>query len=165
MNQGKYLSVVMIVAIVGLLSACGQKKQVSVVSEEALDNAVTYVAEDGTEIAQGQQEEWSQTSDETAKTSSEQTIASSQTATSTTIDAGAFIKPTVQEIQTALQNVGLYQGKIDGSLGPKTKKAIREFQEQNSLKADGKVGPQTWGKLASYLSQQAMGTAPVEVSN
>ncbi|MDD5108431.1 MAG: peptidoglycan-binding domain-containing protein [Candidatus Omnitrophica bacterium] len=61
-------------------------------------------------------------------------------------------KPTNIEIQTALKNVGFYTGKIDGSLGPKTKKAIESFQSANGLKADGKVGPKTWEVLSKHLS-------------
>src|SRR3989338_3212643 len=37
-------------------------------------------------------------------------------------------KPTAQQIQEALKNAGLYDGKIDGDIGPRTKKAIEEFQ-------------------------------------
>jgi len=56
-----------------------------------------------------------------------------------------------QEIQTALTNSGFEPGVIDGKMGPKTKKAIREFQRANSLTADGTVGPKTWEKLKVYL--------------
>ena len=68
-------------------------------------------------------------------------------------------KPTTKQIQQALKNAGFYNGKIDGNIGPKTKKAIEEFQAQNGLKADGKVGAKTWAALFSYLSKV------VEVSN
>jgi peptidoglycan hydrolase-like protein with peptidoglycan-binding domain len=61
-------------------------------------------------------------------------------------------KPTVGEIQTALHNAGLYTGKIDGKIGPLTKKAIEEFQRANSLKIDGIVGPKTWEVLSKYLN-------------
>ncbi|MDO8489147.1 MAG: peptidoglycan-binding domain-containing protein [Candidatus Omnitrophota bacterium] len=61
-------------------------------------------------------------------------------------------KPTNIEIQTALKNASFYTGKIDGSLGPKTKKAIENFQSANGLKADGKVGPKTWEALSRHLS-------------
>ena len=57
-----------------------------------------------------------------------------------------------QDIQTALKNAGLYQGKIDGKLGPGTKRAISEFQTKNGLKADGKVGPKTWAALEPFLN-------------
>ena len=60
-------------------------------------------------------------------------------------------KPAEQQIQQALKNAGLYEGEIDGKIGPKTKKAIEAFQVKNNLKVDGKVGPQTWGRLKEYL--------------
>ncbi len=68
-------------------------------------------------------------------------------------------KPTAKMIQQALKNAGLYDGKIDGNIGPRSKKAIEAFQSQNGLKADGKVGRKTWKLLAPYL------TKSVEVSN
>lgn len=57
-----------------------------------------------------------------------------------------------QQIQTALKAAGLYQGSIDGKIGPASKRAIQEFQSAHSLKVDGKVGPQTWAALEPYLS-------------
>jgi len=64
-------------------------------------------------------------------------------------------KPAAQEIQTALKNAGYYTGAIDGKIGPKSKKAIEEFQKANGLKADSKVGPRTWGVLSRYLNAPA----------
>lgn len=58
----------------------------------------------------------------------------------------------VQDVQQALKNAGLYAGAVDGVAGPKTKQAIQDFQTQNGLTADGKVGPKTWEKLATYLT-------------
>ncbi|MFC1675215.1 peptidoglycan-binding protein, partial [Candidatus Omnitrophota bacterium] len=58
---------------------------------------------------------------------------------------------TVRKIQMALKSAGLYEGKIDGKRGPKTQKAIRDFQESLGLKVDGVVGPKTWEKLSGYL--------------
>jgi len=62
-------------------------------------------------------------------------------------------KPTNLQIQQALKNAGVYDGKVDGKIGPKTKKAIEGFQTQNGLKADGKVGRKTWKLLLPYLSK------------
>jgi murein L,D-transpeptidase YcbB/YkuD len=62
-------------------------------------------------------------------------------------------KPTNKDIQIALQNAGFYQGEIDGVIGPKTRRAIREFQAENNLAVDGKVGPKTWTILSKYLIQ------------
>lgn len=59
-----------------------------------------------------------------------------------------------KDIQKALKNAGFYAGSIDGKLGPKTKKAIEEFQTSKGLKADGKVGPKTWAELEKYLAGQ-----------
>ncbi len=68
--------------------------------------------------------------------------------------SGPF-KPSAWDIQTALKNAGYYTGSVDGKVGPKTKKAIEEFQKANSLKADGKVGPKTWEALGKYLTAAA----------
>ncbi len=62
-------------------------------------------------------------------------------------------KPTPKEIQQALKNAGVYDGNVDGKIGPKTKKAIEAFQKQNGLKADGKVGRKTWKALSVYLNK------------
>ena len=62
-------------------------------------------------------------------------------------------KPTNKDIQIALQNAGYYKGKIDGDIGPMSEQAIREFQVENNLAVDGKVGPKTWAVLKEYLHQ------------
>lgn len=71
-------------------------------------------------------------------------------------------KASIEDIQQALKNANLYSGKVDGVLGPKTKKAIEDFQAQNDLKADGKVGPKTWQKLKVYLNASV---APSEAAD
>ncbi|MFB3920025.1 MAG: peptidoglycan-binding protein [Candidatus Velamenicoccus archaeovorus] len=60
--------------------------------------------------------------------------------------------PDEKGIQTALKDLGFYQGEIDGKIGPKTKAAIREFQQKNGLVTDGKVGPKTWAALKAALT-------------
>lgn len=60
-------------------------------------------------------------------------------------------KATPEQIQTALKKAGFYSGEVDGKVGRKTKEAVKEFQKANGLKADGKVGKQTWSKLQKYL--------------
>ncbi len=68
-------------------------------------------------------------------------------------------KEHMKEIQTSLQNAGFYKGKIDGMKGKGTKKAIKEFQKANGLKADGRVGPKTWELLSKYASGGAASSA------
>lgn len=58
----------------------------------------------------------------------------------------------VKEIQRALAAAGYEPGPIDGKLGRKTKDAIRRFQQDSGLKADGIVGSETWGKLGQFAS-------------
>ena len=71
---------------------------------------------------------------------------------------GGPYKPTANEIQTALKNAGFYSGAIDGKIGPNSKKAIIEFQKNNELVADGKIGPKTWAVLSRYLNPAAQDT-------
>jgi len=70
-------------------------------------------------------------------------------------------KPTVQEVQNALKNAGLYAGEVDGKSGAKTKAAIEAFQKANNLKVDGKVGPQTWAALSAYAASASAETPVV----
>jgi len=73
------------------------------------------------------------------------------------VGLSGFVKPTGEEIQTALKNAGFYEGSIDGKVGPMTKKAIEEFQKANNLQPDGKVGPKTWVALSTHLNPPAAG--------
>jgi murein L,D-transpeptidase YcbB/YkuD len=61
---------------------------------------------------------------------------------------------THKDIQFALKNAGFYNGPIDGKIGKNSKKAIKEFQKANGLKADGIVGPKTRDLLLQYLTQE-----------
>ena len=53
----------------------------------------------------------------------------------------------VTEIQTRLKNWGYYDGGIDGVYGSRTEAAVRWFQRQNGLSADGQAGSQTLAAL------------------
>ena len=56
---------------------------------------------------------------------------------------------TVRAMQALLTGYGVSVGTsgLDGSFGPATCKALREYQTQNGLDPDGVCGPKTWGKL------------------
>ncbi len=75
-------------------------------------------------------------------------------------------KPAAKDIQAALKSAGYYAGEVDGKIGPKTKKAIEDFQSANGLAADGKVGPKTWSILSKYLANAGVNelSAPLESS-
>jgi len=53
----------------------------------------------------------------------------------------------VKQAQQALQSQGLYQGKVDGVLGPETKQALKEFQQKNGLKQTGSLDQRTLAAL------------------
>lgn len=60
-------------------------------------------------------------------------------------------RPNAKQIQTALKNAGYYQGTIDGKIGKQTRQAIKKFQKENNLNADGKAGKATWSLLSKHL--------------
>ena len=49
----------------------------------------------------------------------------------------------VTQIQTKLKSWGYYTGSVDGVYGSGTERAVRAFQQKNSLTVDGKAGDQT----------------------
>ena len=48
-------------------------------------------------------------------------------------------RATVSDLQLRLQNLGYDPGPADGQLGPKTRAAIRAYQKDAGLRADGQV--------------------------
>ena len=75
-------------------------------------------------------------------------------------------QPSAENIQRALKNANLYNGEIDGKIGPKTIEAIKKFQQENNLKVDGKVGPKTWAVLKKYLNLSVpSGVNPSEIKD
>lgn len=53
-------------------------------------------------------------------------------------------------VQSALKEAGYYNGSIDGKLGSASQTAIKQFQKDNGLKADGIIGRQTWQELKAF---------------
>jgi len=49
----------------------------------------------------------------------------------------------VRAEQQALKDKGFDPGPVDGINGPRTQAALRQFQDKQNLKEDGKLGPQT----------------------
>lgn len=53
----------------------------------------------------------------------------------------------IMMVQSYLQDAGYYSGYIDGKFGWYTDKAVRQFQREHDLQADGIIGRYTWEKL------------------
>jgi hypothetical protein len=49
----------------------------------------------------------------------------------------------VAGLQVALRAHGVYHGRIDAELGPRTRRAVRRFQRREGLPVDGIAGPRT----------------------
>jgi len=53
----------------------------------------------------------------------------------------------VKTVQNQLRKLNLYAGSADGVFGQGTEAAVKRFQQQQGLNADGKVGPTTRTRL------------------
>ena len=54
----------------------------------------------------------------------------------------------IQQLQQQLKGAGLYRGSVDGEMGPETKQAISQFQQQHGLNQTGVVDQQTLSALS-----------------
>ncbi len=56
-------------------------------------------------------------------------------------------KSVVKSVQKALNELGYDCGKADGIMGSKTKKALKQYQKDNNLDVDGKIGEEVLESL------------------
>src|SRR5262245_15314281 len=59
------------------------------------------------------------------------------------LETPRMVGPDVEDWQAFLSGRGYYDDAVDGSFGPKTSRATKDYQGSNGLKADGIVGPGT----------------------
>lgn len=62
----------------------------------------------------------------------------------------------VARLQTWLQTAGYVGITVDGVYGPTTAAIVAEFQQDQGLEVDGRVGPQTWSTLRWVINPAAM---------
>lgn len=124
------------------LAGCSQQQQTELLTpSEETGATVVELSSHPTDASQG-------VSDGTTGASSGISSPTAAVAHFTALPEDPFGR--TKTIQTALKQAGYYTGNIDGKGGPLTQKAIEDFQRAKGLKADGKVGPITWGELAKY---------------
>ena len=156
MNKGIFL-VLVVLAGVGFVSGC-QKKAVEEQTVEIsapVEGMVSAPEEASAQIQIAQPQIQASAPVAVPETAPAQVFPQARTQ--------EWTPPAAEEIQQALKNAGLYEGEVDGKIGPKTNKAIEEFQAKNNLIVDGKVGRKTWEKMKEYLNMAAV--APQEVGN
>lgn len=56
---------------------------------------------------------------------------------------------TVKLAQQLITDYGYDPGPVDGDFGPRTEKAVKQFQTDYGLTVDGIVGPKSWAMLGS----------------
>ena len=54
-------------------------------------------------------------------------------------------------VQSVLKKIGFYNGKVNGVYNSNLEEAVRQFQSQNGILADGIVGPVTYKALEKYI--------------
>lgn len=59
----------------------------------------------------------------------------------------------VSLLQTILNSIGYSCGPVDGSFGKNTLKAVKKFQKDSALVADGIVGTKTWAALEEIYKE------------
>jgi hypothetical protein len=70
----------------------------------------------------------------------------------------------VKKIQNALDSQG-FPCAVDGDFGSNTETAVKNFQQQKGVTADGKIGPITWEKLFGELPDNEPSAATIAVLN
>lgn len=68
---------------------------------------------------------------------------------------GASNTAAVKTMQRKLKSLGYYSGSIDGSFGSSTETAVKAFQKNNGLKADGNAGATTFNVLFGGTAKKA----------
>lgn len=77
----------------------------------------------------------------------------------TSSSAGSTGTETIKNVQTMLKKLGYYSGEITGNVGSKTEAAIKKFQKEYDLTADGVAGPNTVARLKAVYADKGGSTS------
>jgi len=75
------------------------------------------------------------------------------------IDAANLSKDDVRWAQLELRNIGLYNGSLDGVIGPETKRALAGFQKSNGLQQTTTLDQQTADTLIGNTGEIGHGSS------
>ena len=75
-------------------------------------------------------------------------------AASSTTSASADVN-TIKSVQTMLKALKYYGGELTGHFGGKTKEAVRQFQRDHDISADGVAGPKTLEAIDKALGSSS----------
>jgi murein L,D-transpeptidase YcbB/YkuD len=157
MNR-KYLTAILIAIIVLPIALQGCKGKVEKSAEdpnlEATDTMMPLPMDDMTSAQQAAQNVIVEPAQSLASEPIPATAALPEIAEKAAAAVTNVAQDRNKDIQRALKSAGFYTGAIDGKIGPRTKKAVIDFQKANGLKADGKVGPKTLAALDKYLLRE-----------
>lgn len=67
------------------------------------------------------------------------------------IGAVSGYNPRIKEVQNLLKEAGIDSGSADGKMGPRTRSAIKEFQEEKGIHPSGKMDNKTWTALHKHI--------------
>jgi peptidoglycan hydrolase-like protein with peptidoglycan-binding domain len=76
--------------------------------------------------------------------------------------AGRSDELSIKAVQTALAELGLYDGLIDGDYGPGTEAGIEEIQREAGIDVDGAFGAETAAALDERYEEEVLVEKPVE---
>ena len=76
-----------------------------------------------------------------------QMVSAQECDTTSTVIVNGARGDQVVNLQKSLKKIGFDPGVIDGIFGGNTEAAVKQFQASNGLLVDGKVGPNTKGRI------------------
>jgi peptidoglycan hydrolase-like protein with peptidoglycan-binding domain len=79
--------------------------------------------------------------------------------------AGHLTRAGIKQVQQQLRSEGLYNGRIDGRVGPEMRRAVAKFQRQNGLRQTARLDRNTLQRLMSGQNVGVGSSQPNNINN